>query len=638
MCGIAGIFNIRKDQPVPRVVLENMVEVLHHRGPDDTSIYTDQHIGMGFKRLSIVDISGGRQPFFSPDKGIVSVCNGEIFNHKELRSELRSKGYTFTSHCDVEVLIPLYQEYGIERMFDKIVGQFSFAIFDKNQEALYLARDHFGVCPLFYTEQQGHLLFGSEIKALLQVPFVPRKVNLTGLDQVFSFPGTVSPHTLFQGIHSLKPGHYVKHRNNATSIHCYWDADYPLQGDYDYGKNERYYAEKLEEKLLESVNYRLNADVPVGFYLSGGLDSSLIGSLMRTLRPQAAFKSFSVTFPHRENSQIDESIHQQRMATYLHSNHHEIAFDWKNISNRLRDIVYYGETAVKESYNTCSLALSAHVRSQGIKVVLSGEGADELCGGYIGYRLDALGNRNLNDQMDELDLMLEAQMRQQLWGDPSFFYEKHQVDFRSVKQNLYSNAVNDIFYEFDCLHKSPVDLQRLMGRHPFHKRSYLDLKLRLADHLISDHCDRVCFANSVEGRYPFLDVGLFEFLKTVPPEIQLKKLVEKYLLKQVAGKYVPEEIVNRQKFGFVAPGSCQLLQNKDELTLDMLSYERIKRQGFFNPDVIEKLKEIYSQPGFKINAPYDSDLLIVVITFNLLLDVFEMENFTSAPITKSTLA
>ncbi|MFA0963355.1 asparagine synthase (glutamine-hydrolyzing) [Roseivirga sp. BDSF3-8] len=638
MCGIAGIYNTTKTQPVPRVLLESMVEVIHHRGPDDTSIHTDHHVGFGFKRLSIVDLSGGQQPFFSQDKSIVLVCNGEIFNHQELRAELSAKGYSFTSQCDVEVLIPLYQEYGIERMFDKLVGQFGFAIYDKNKEALFLARDHFGVCPLFYTHQQDHLIFGSEVKALLQVPFVPRRVNLIGLDQVFSFPGGVSPHTLFQGINSLKPGHYIVHQNEKTSVHCYWDANFPMEGDYDYGKKESYYAEKLEEKLLASVNHRLNADVPVGFYLSGGLDSSLIGSLMRKLRPGADFKSFSITFPQGENSQIDESVHQRRMASFLNSDHHEFAFDWKNISSRLRDIVYHGETAVKESYNTCSLALSANVRSQGIKVVLSGEGADELCGGYIGYRLDALGSRNLGEDMDDLDMMLEDQMREQLWGDSSFFYEKNQVEFRSVKQGLYSDAVNELYYDFDCLNKQPVDPNQLIGRHPFHKRSYLDLKLRLADHLISDHCDRVCFANSVEGRYPFLDVNLFEFIKTIPPEIQLKGLVEKHLLKQVATKYLPEEIINRQKFGFVAPGSCQLLQNKDEMTMDLLSYDRIKRQGFFNPDTIERLKKVYSKPGFRINVPYDSDLLIVVITFNLLLDVFEMESFDASTVPSPIIA
>lgn len=627
MCGIAGIISTGREQPVYREQLQCMVDVLHHRGPDSTSIYGEDFWGLGFKRLSIIDHSGGQQPFYSEDGNIILVCNGEIFNYKELRAELMAKGHRFQSHCDVEVIIPLYLEYGAD-LFHKLVGQFAFSLYDKKHNRLLLARDQFGICPLFYTQQQGYLAFASEIKAILQLPFVEKRVNLTALDQVLAFPGPVSPETMFAGIYSLKPGEYMLVEGEEVKRQIYWDADFPQEGDYDYGHGEEYYVEALAEKLLRSVRYRMVADVPLGFYLSGGLDSSLIGSLMRTVAPDAAFKSFSVTFPHTANAQIDERVYQRRMASYLQSKHHEINFDWQKISHRLRDAVYYGETAMKESYNTCSLALSARVRQEGIKVVLSGEGADELCGGYIGYRMDAIGNRPAEDD-DPVALLFENQLRSQLWGDESFFYEKNHHEFSGIARDLYAGKVNENYDAFECLARLPVDKKMLAGRHPFHKRSYLDLKLRLGDHLIADHCDRMCFANSVEGRYPFLDVELFEFLKTVPPDIQLHNLVEKYLLKRVADKYLPEEIVARQKFGFVAPGSCQLLQNKDEMTLDLLSYDRIKRQGYFNPDTIERLKKIYSREGFKLNVPYDNDLLIVVLTFNMLLDVFDMPGYTN---------
>lgn len=624
MCGIAGVFSQQKQRVYPEL-LDKMVKVLHHRGPDSTAVHVDDHWGFGFTRLSIIDLAKGDQPFFSADRQVVLVCNGEIFNYKALRQELMAKGYQFTSSCDVEVIIPLYYEYG-HRLFEKLVGQFAFALYDLRNQTLLLARDHFGICPLFYTVQQDHLVFASEIKAILEVPFVEKKVNMTGLDQVFSFPGLVSPVTMFKHIYSLQPGQYMTMKDGQCTTHTYWDADFPLTGDYEQQHSEDYYVDGLAERLLKSVNHRLVADVPVGFYLSGGLDSSLIGAMMHAIQPAGTFKSFSVTFPHKENAQIDEAVYQRKMAAHLNSDHHEIAFDWQRISDRLRDAVYHGETPMKETYNTCSMALSGNVRRQGIKVVLSGEGADELFGGYIGYRLDALGNRT-GGHSDVMD-MLEDEMREKLWGDPSFFYEKNQVDFRSVKQDLYSDTVNNYYHEIDCLESFPINKSRLTGRHRFHQRSYLDLKLRLADHLIADHCDRMCFANSVEGRYPFLDVELFEFIKKIPPAYQLKDLMEKYLLRKVAHQYLPEEITTRQKFGFVAPGSCQLLQNKDEMVMDLLSYDRIKRQGYFNPDTIERLKKIYGREGFRLNVPFDNDLLIVVITFNCLLDVFNIADFS----------
>lgn len=624
MCGITGIFSQDKQHVVPEDIIVKMTRAISHRGPDGTTIHKEPYWGFGFNRLSIIDLAGGTQPFYSADKQIILICNGEIFNFKELRREYLAKGYPFVSECDVEVIIPLYQEYGY-RLFDRLVGQFAFALFDKRTDTLLLARDHFGVCPLFYTEQHGHLVFASEIKAILEVPFVERKINMTGLDQVFSFPGWVSPVTMFKGIHSLRPGNYLVMKNNVCTEHTYWDADYPQDGEYDLSRPEKYYADMLEEKLLKSVAYRVHADVPVGFYLSGGLDSSLIGSVMKKTHPTTDFKSFAVTFPHHDHSQIDESVFQRKMSSHLGSAHNEIAFDWQNISQLLRKTVYYGETALKETYNTCSMALSSSVRDQGIKVVLSGEGADELFGGYVGYRLDAVGNRAGTD--DDLAAMLEGQMHEQLWGDSNFFYEKNHAAFRADKQDIYSDAVNHRFEEIDCLRNFPINKQQLAGRSNFHKRSYLDLKLRLADHLISDHCDRMCFANSVEGRYPFLDVELFEFIKTIPPQYQMQGLAEKYLLRKVAEQYVPHEIAHRQKFGFVAPGSCQLIQNKDEMVMDLLSYDQIKRQGYFNPVVIERLKKMYSRPGFKLNVPFDSDLLIVVITFNLLLDVFNMPSY-----------
>jgi len=220
--------------------------------------------------------------------------------------------------------------------------------------------------------------------------------------------------------------------------------------------------------------------------------------------------------------------------------------------------------------------------------------------------------------------MMEAQIREKLWGDPDFFYETNHYEFRNTTKAVYSDKINDNFSEIDCLERFPINKSRLAGRHPFHKRSYLDLKLRLADHLISDHADRVNYANGVEGRYPFLDIHLVEFIKTIPPSVKLRNMTEKYILKQVAKKYLPDSINTRQKFSWVAPGSAQLLQNNVEWVQDLLSYEQIKRQGYFNPDTIERVKRMYSSRNFRLNLPYDTDILIIVLTFNLFLKVFEM--------------
>lgn len=627
MCGITGIFDLRSKHTIKEEVLLSMTDAIQHRGPDEASCFIDGNTGFGFRRLSIIDLAHGHQPYFTDDKQVRMICNGEIYNYKELRHELQQKGYRFSTNCDVEVVLHGYLEHGAA-FIERLQGQFAIAVSDARTNSLLLARDQFGICPLFYTITDDMLIFGSEIKALLKHPAVKKEVDITGLDQVFAFPGPVSPNTLFKNINSLKPGHFLQVKDGRISTHEYWDLDYHPEG-YDYGnRSESSYIEELEEILLKSIRYRLNADVPVGFYLSGGLDSSLIAAMMKKLNPDVSYQSFSIGFPSLDHREIDERKYQQMVARHVNSRHTEIAFDWPEIEQRLRQAIFYAECPLKETYNTCSLALSAQVQQQGVKVILSGEGSDELLGGYVGYRFDI--QRSTQQYEKDLEDLLEDQMNEQLWGDPNFIYEKRHVSFRETVQALYSDAVNENFHRIDCLENLPVDKRKLHNRHPFHRRSYLDLKLRLSDHLIADHGDRVAYANSIEGRYPFLDVNLAAFVKTIPPEVKLKNLVEKYILKEVAKKYLPTEIFTRQKQGFVAPGSPHLLRNNIEWINDMLSYERIKRQGYFNPDTIERLKKIYRKDDFKLNLPFDSDLLIVVLTFNIFLDVFDMPDFSAA--------
>ncbi|HEV2147849.1 MAG TPA: asparagine synthase (glutamine-hydrolyzing) [Longimicrobiaceae bacterium] len=617
MCGFAGYFSLNGEAvPGPEVVAR-MTGTLVHRGPDSGGCFAEEGIALGFRRLSIIDLHSGDQPLYNEDGSLVLLCNGEIYNYRELRRELVAKGHVFRTESDVEVLLHLWEEHGTG-LLDRLNGQFAFALYDRRARRLFLARDHFGINPLYYTTVKGRLVFGSEIKAILEHPGVPREVDPTGLDQVLSFPGLVSPRTAFRDIRSLKSGHYLLAEDGDVRLHEYWDLDYPREDEVLDALPESHYVERLAELLTQSVRYRLNADVPVGYYLSGGLDSSLIAALIHEVSPDAGRHSFSIGFTDREK---DETGYQRMVAAHVGSEHHEIVFDWDEISSRMWKMIYHCECPVKESYNTCSMALSEAVRGHGIPVVLTGEGADELFAGYVGYRFDRSGRRGGGGGYD-LDEILEEDLRERMWGCRDLFYEKGYHAFRETKSALYSDGLNESFHEFECANHELVNHDRLRGRHYIHQRSYLDFKLRLSDHLVADHGDRMALANSVEARYPFLDVDVVRFAARIPPELKLRGLTEKYILKEVAGTRLPREVVHREKFGFHAPGSPALLRSGEEWVHDLLSEERIRRQGVFNPVTVERLKAQYSRPGFRLNLPFEDDLLMTVLTFQILAEQF----------------
>ena len=618
MCGIAGTLAFNNQLPAAQDVLVRMADQLIHRGPDDSGYCIKNEVGLAFRRLSIIDLQHGNQPFFNASRSIVCICNGEIYNYKELRRNLQLKGHRFETECDVEVLIPLYQEYGID-FIHQLNGQFAFAIYDDAKKQLLLARDHVGICPLFYTIAGDTLVFASEIKAILAHPSVKKEVDLRGLDHILSFPGLVSPVTMFKDVHAVKPGHYLLSRPNGSLREIeYWDLDYPVTAPSN--RSDAEYIEEFDEILRRAVVDRLNADVPVGFYLSGGLDSSLIGGIAQGVAPDRARHSFSIAFADQD---IDERPFQRAFNEKIASNHHEILFDWKEVADRLKQAVYHSETPLKESYNTCSLALSERVRASGVKVALTGEGSDELFAGYVGYRFDVMRAAAVSGD-DDYSQMLEDEERHTLWGNRNFFYETNYFALKETKLNLYSAAVAERFPQFNAVRGNVVNKARLAGRHPIHQRSYVDFKLRLSDHLVADHGDRVSYAHSIEARYPFLDIRLIDFARRLPPRLKLNGLVEKYIVKQAAKRYVPASICDREKFAFVAPGSPALLARNIEWINDLLSKETISRQGYFDPDAVEKLKRAYLRPGFKLNLPFDSDLLMIVLTFGIFLEVFGM--------------
>ncbi|MEM7350067.1 MAG: asparagine synthase C-terminal domain-containing protein, partial [Acidobacteriota bacterium] len=330
-------------------------------------------------------------------------------------------------------------------------------------------------------------------------------------------------------------------------------------------------------------------------------------------------RSFSISFTDEE---ISEARYQRLMAERLGSEHHEIRFDWREISDRLQSMLYHCECPLKETFDTCAMALSEAARRTGVPVILAGQGADELFAGYMGYRFDQAAIRD--EAAFDLDAALEAEARETLWGDPDLFYEIDFVPLRDIKATLYAPELAEALHEFDCTTHPVIDPRRLHGRHPVHQRSYLDVKLRLGEHLLSEHGDRMVMANSVEGRYPFLDRDLVDFATRIPPELKLNRLVEKYVIKRVAEGLVPREIIEREKFGFRAPGTPYLLQQKVEWVEDFLSYDRIRSQGYFNADFVEQLKSRYRTPGFVLNAHLEIDYLMIVLTFSILVDLFEL--------------
>jgi asparagine synthase (glutamine-hydrolysing) len=623
MCGIAGYLDLDGQRPATGAVLDAMCAALAHRGPDDDGQFLDGPLGLGFRRLSIVDLRSGQQPMSNEDGSIVLVCNGEIYNAPELRDELRRRGHVFRSQCDVEVLLHLYEEDGAD-FVHRLNGQFAAAIYDRRRRRLVLARDPFGICPLYYTVAGRSLVFASEIKAILRHPAVERRVDPAGLDQVLTFPGLISPTTMFDGIHSLPNGHRAIVADGTVRVEEYWDLIYPPADAPAPQQSEAEWVEQLDALLDASVRRRLQADVPVGLYLSGGLDSSLIAALVARASPGTQRRAFSITFPRRE---MDESGHQAMVARHVGVDYHGIHFDWPEIVQRFPAMIRHAECPLKESYNTCSLALSEAARAAGVPVVLSGEGADELFAGYIGYRFDRFGHPSVATE-DFLEAEMEAELRERLWGSPQLVYETNHLAFRDIKASLYAPALSAQYGAFDCLERPLVRRDRLTGRHPVHQRSYLDFKLRLVDHLVSDHGDRMAMAHSVEARFPFLDLDLIKFAVTVPPELKLNGWQEKYLVKRVADGKLPDAIVKREKFGFHGPGSPYLLRHAREWAEDLLSFARISRQGYFNPHAVEALKKRYLEDGFQLNLPFETDVLFTVLSFGVFLDEFAMPDFS----------
>ena len=610
MCGICGIVNTSNNRTIEKQIIQSMLDKIRHRGPDGSDMYIDDVIGFGFNRLSFLDLSGGMQPLTNEDESVIMVCNGEIFNYKELKDELISRGHIFKTKTDVEVIPHMYEEYGLD-FPKKLNGQFAIALYDKKMQSVILVRDHVGICPLFYTITDGRVVFASEIKAILEYPGIERRLNLTAVDQLMNYPGVVSPNTFFKNIFSLKPGHisYIKQEENIKDIE-YWDIEYS-KDEIDLG--EEYYIENLRELLKKAISRRLIAAVPIGFYVSGGLDSSVVACYIGKYMLNSYY-SFSAEMGETD---IDESRFQELVHECVKSKHYKVKVTENEIWDNIQKVIYHAESAVKESYDTAAFLLSGLVSDSPAKAVLTGQGADEYFYGYVGYLIDTFRNMQ-KGRMTKV----ECELNEKLWGDPYFQYERNHIEIRKTHMKLYSKNVRSEIEDFSAFSDSPIDVKKVEGLSMQKRRSYIDNKLRLSDHLLGEHGDRMFFSHSVEGRHPFLDRELIDFVMSIPDKYKLRGANEKYILKKAGQGIVPDEILKRKKFPFQAPGMSSMIKNGARM--DWIDDSLIRKYGIFDPEYIEQLKKMYIEDDFKLMGAYKIDYLLIAMTVTMLCEQYKL--------------
>lgn len=601
MCGIAGILNLFEAAPVAVETIAQMVESIQHRGPDGTGIYRDEEVALGSVRLSILDLTSGDQPISNEDGALWIVYNGEVFNYVELRPDLEKRGHRFTTHTDTEVILHLYEEEGPDCL-RHLNGQFALAIWDSRQHSLFLARDRVGVRPLFYSAQNGQLFFGSEIKAILASGKVEACIDPQALREVFTYWSPLSPHSIFQGIQELPPGHWMIARNGQISITPYWHLDFMPESQ---ARTANDYQEELEALLIDATRIRLRADVPVGAYLSGGLDSSITTAIIQTYNKNH-LNTFSISFsdPH-----FDESVYQKQMAEHLGTDHHVIYCNYTDISCAFPDVIWHTETPILRTAPVPMFLLSQLVRDHPLKVVLTGEGADEFLAGYDIFKEmkirrfwatnpDSTLRPKLLGQiypdirgMGASSAFLTGFFKQDLTQTASSFYS-HLVRWRNTSRiwRFFNSLIAEDF-TFSSVEPPPLTLPADFGAWPpLSQAQYLEIVTFLSPYLLSSQGDRMAMAHSVEGRYPFLDYRVMEFCNRLPPEMKMPVLIEKWLLKQLGRKYLPDIIWRRGKRPYRAPIHRSFFNPQPpEYVRELLSPEAVAAAGYFEPDAVQKL-------------------------------------------------
>jgi asparagine synthase (glutamine-hydrolysing) len=612
-----------------------MISRLRHRGPDEADVWTRGEAGLAHARLSIIDVAGGHQPMCAEDGSQVISFNGEIYNYLELREELIAKGHCFKTRSDTEVLLHLYAEDGPDCV-QRLNGQWAFAVWDGAQRRLFLSRDRLGVRPLFYCEHQGSLRFASEVKALFADPTVPRQLDLQALADVFTFWFPLAPKTMFQKIRELPPGHSLTWDDGKLRIWPHWSLEYAP--DEPGKRDERDYAQELWELLVDAVRLRLRADVPVGTYLSGGLDSSLITAIVRKCS-NAHLRSFSVTF---DEAEFDESHYQDEVVRALGTDHQKAHCTATDIARSFPDVIWHTEKPVLRTAPTPLFLLSRLVRDSGFKVVLTGEGADEILGGYDIFkeakirafwasqpesRWRSLLLRRLYPYLPKVQQQSEAFLRAFFRVKPEhlsspFFSHLPRWEMTSKLKLFFSDAVAA---ELDAY--QPIEeMARSLPAHynewnRFCQAQYLETMHLFPGYILSSQGDRVAMGNSVEVRLPFLDPRVVAFAARIPPRLKMKVLTEKYILKCCAAGVVPESVRTRHKQPYRAPqGNCFVQAGAPEYVGELLSPERLRQDGIFCPDAVGKLRQKF-QAGRGISVQ-DNMALVGIVSSQLLIDQY----------------
>ncbi|SHJ13097.1 asparagine synthase (glutamine-hydrolysing) [Tangfeifania diversioriginum] len=642
MCGIAGIYNYQSSkEPSTEGIVKNMLSLIKHRGPDESGILQDSNVGMGSVRLSIIDLTSGQQPMSDQSGRYWIVYNGEIFNYTELRSELITKGVRFKTTSDTEVVVQMYATYGADclKYFN---GQFAFCIWDRNKKELFLARDRVGIRPLFYWHQNNSFAFCSEIKGLLSLEHVERSLDEESLSQIFTYWTTLTPKTPFKGIFELQPGHYMHVSSRGIQINKYWSLDYTSTKE-PIVKNLSDSIEELDNLLDDAVKIRLKADVPVGAYLSGGLDSSVTTSYIKKIEPNV-LNTFSIGFSEKA---YDESGYQSEAANFFNTNHIAFSCTSEELAGSFAQTIWHTEFPILRTSPIPMFLLSKKVRENNIKVVITGEGADEFFGGYNIFKETKIRRfwasqpnskirpKLLTKLYPYIPLVKDAP---EISLKMFFGYKLSETENPAYSHLLRWNNTSRLksFFSDDIIssqnsNSSPGALKALPDGFArwsgLAKAQYLEATIFMSGYLLSSQGDRMAMGNSVEGRYPFLDHRLIEFSSKLPDNFKLNCLNEKFILKKLSVGKIPASITNRSKQAYRAPVSTSLYNFKtpDHFN-DFLSDESIISYGIFN---LKKVKTFLAKLEQQDTiSEIDQMALVGILSTQMLYKMFIKEPIT----------
>jgi asparagine synthase (glutamine-hydrolysing) len=594
MCGIAGALDLTGMREFPVSRLLAMTGAIAHRGPDDEQVHREPGVALGARRLSIVDLAGGRQPISNEAGDVWVAFNGEIFEYTELRPLLLARGHHLATRCDTEAWVHLYEDRG-EAMFEEARGQFAVSLWDRPNRTLILGRDRVGICPLYYAERDGWLLWGSEVKALLASGLVDACPDPRGIDHLFSFFCAGTTRTFFDGVKSLPPGHFLRVKDGRIELKKYWDLDFPDAGEERREADSGILVDEFEEILRRAVERRLRGDVPVVSYISGGLDSTVVLGLSSRQRGHAV-PSFTIGL---DRAGPDERAASTESAAVLGSRLTTVTMDRAKIADTYPELVEAAEGPVLDTSCATLLKLAAAVHGQGYKVVLTGEGADEALAGYVWYKTQ----KTRNAVVDRIGPFFPRLVRRLLLASLGGGRERRPPELAvrgtrpaqqdlyeliaQVRPILYSRSMRDRLKDHDPYADLDITNDRITRWNPLNQSLYVGYKVMLAGLLMIAKGDRIAMHSSVEARYPFLDDDVIKFCASLAPEYKLHGRTEKWILRQVAAKTLPPQIANRRKTMFRASLAGTFLGPARPAWVDqLLSPESLRATGYFDPGAV----------------------------------------------------